>query len=79
MPLIVSPLPEEFLSSSPVRPIRVASPPSANRLPRERRGEREPSLLSVHNCGLYIHKKTVRMKDSGKGEEEEGGSMLLGA
>lgn len=59
--------------SSPVRPLRTASLLSASRLPRESQGEPLSSLLSAHACGFEIPKEAVRVKDLGKGEEEEAG------
>lgn len=44
---------------------------------RESQGEPLSSLLSAHACGFEIPKEAVRVKDLGKGEKEEGGSMPL--
>lgn len=44
----------------------------------QRKQKWEPNLLPVQTCGLNIHKKAVRTKDSGKGQKAVGGRVQLG-
>lgn len=72
----MSPLPWECSSSSQTQSMRIASLPPAKRLPKE--SKVRASVVYVIPVGLNPH-GGCRVKDFGKGEKEEGGSMLLGA